>query len=46
MLVPVLIAVVAIVVILIVVMVFRPRSHDTIQDRLMEYSGRAEAVSL
>lgn len=46
MLVPVLIAVVAIVVILIVVLVFRPRSHDTIQDRLMEYSGRAEAVSL
>ena len=43
---PVLIAVAAIAVILVVIVVFRPRSQDTIQDRLMEYSGRAEAVSL
>jgi tight adherence protein C len=31
---------------LVVVGMVRSRSQDTIQDRLMEYSGRAEAVSL
>ncbi len=32
--------------VVIIIGVTRPRSRDSIQDRLMEYSGRAEAVSL
>jgi tight adherence protein C len=39
-------AVVVIGIVLVVVGLAGPRSHDTIQDRLMEYSGRAEVVSL
>ena len=44
--VPALLAVVLVVVALVVLVVRRPKSHDTIQDRLMEYSGRTEVVSL
>lgn len=41
------VAVIALVAIaLIAIGLARPRSKDTIQDRLMEYSGRAEAVTL
>jgi tight adherence protein C len=44
---PIAVAVVALVaVVLIVIGLARPRRQDTIQDRLMEYSGRAEAVTL
>jgi tight adherence protein C len=43
---PVLLIVLFVAVVLIIVGIARPRSQDTIQDRLMEYSGRAEMVSL
>jgi tight adherence protein C len=44
--VPVIVGIVIIGLVLIIVGLRRPRSHSSIQDRLMEYSGRAEAVSL
>jgi tight adherence protein C len=44
--VPVLLGVVLVAIVLIVVGLRGSRSQSTIQDRLMEYGGRAEAVSL
>jgi tight adherence protein C len=40
------VGIVVVAVVLVIVGLRRPRSQDTIQDRLMEYSGRAEAVTL
>jgi len=44
--VPAILGIVIIGIVLVIVGLRRPRSQSTIQDRLMEYSGRAEAVSL
>ncbi len=44
--VPAVLVILLIAVVVIIIGVTRPRSRDSIQDRLMEYSGRAEAVSL
>lgn len=46
MMVPALVAIVLIGIVMVVVGLRRPRAHDTIQDRLMEYSARAEVISL
>lgn len=43
---PVVAVITLVAIVLIVIGLARPRSKDTIQDRLMEYSGRAEAVTL
>jgi tight adherence protein C len=44
--VPAVLVILLIAVVVVIIGVTRPRSRDSIQDRLMEYSGRAEAVTL